>query len=237
MAKKAASPKISKGKEDKDTKRDKGGIETKEEDNDKSNSEAMKPKCINSEQQKPAKDDGDRGQGSMDADDKENNKKRKHEGEDQAEPAGKSSKSNDGEDQPEDNAISPKENEDDGKPKATKPPIDLTKPIKRARTAYFIFSDERRAEIQAKVSSSREILNHVFVPRFVCWQWSHPYTSFIMLASTPLAQGRRCCSCRSRIRSNLGKFVGGRKRSLSRKGRIRTGTSSTAIGTTQSSWN
>jgi len=52
---------------------------------------------------------------------------------------------------------SPKKKAKDDDKNEEGPPIDvvevmdLTKPIKRARTAYFIFSDERRAEIQAKV--------------------------------------------------------------------------------------
>ena len=32
--------------------------------------------------------------------------------------------------------------------------IDIHRPVKRARTAYFIFADERRPEVQAQVSSS-----------------------------------------------------------------------------------
>ncbi|CAB9521519.1 HMG (high mobility group) box [Seminavis robusta] len=36
------------------------------------------------------------------------------------------------------------------KPTAETPAIDLTRPIKKARSAYFIFGDERRPEIQAK---------------------------------------------------------------------------------------
>jgi hypothetical protein len=42
---------------------------------------------------------------------------------------------------------------DDTKRKTTEPPSSLAhRPVKRARTAYFIFADDRRAELQAKVS-------------------------------------------------------------------------------------
>ena len=44
----------------------------------------------------------------------------------------------------------------DSNPTATaaKLDIDLTKPLKKARTPYFIFSDDNRAAIQAKVNFS-----------------------------------------------------------------------------------
>jgi hypothetical protein len=32
------------------------------------------------------------------------------------------------------------------------PPVDITKPVKRARTAYLIFADDKRGEVQEKVS-------------------------------------------------------------------------------------
>jgi hypothetical protein len=46
---------------------------------------------------------------------------------------------------------------DDGPTKAPPPPappvvVDITKPVKRARTAYFIFTDDKRSEVQDKVS-------------------------------------------------------------------------------------
>jgi hypothetical protein len=46
----------------------------------------------------------------------------------------------------------------DGTTKAPPPPpppvlVDITKPVKRARTAYFIFADDKRSEVQDKVSS------------------------------------------------------------------------------------
>jgi hypothetical protein len=64
--------------------------------------------------------------------------------EERSEPGAESSNENDEEDSQQD-AAPPSANSVD------KLAIDLTKPIKKARTAYFIFSDERRAEIQAKV--------------------------------------------------------------------------------------
>jgi hypothetical protein len=65
-------------------------------------------------------------------------------GEERSEPAAETSIENNEADSQQDAA--PPSDDSDGKPS-----IDLTKPIKKARTAYFIFSDERRAEIQAKV--------------------------------------------------------------------------------------
>ena len=43
-----------------------------------------------------------------------------------------------------------KEGKENDKPKSDESALP-TKPIKRARTAYFIFADEKRAQIQAKV--------------------------------------------------------------------------------------
>jgi hypothetical protein len=35
------------------------------------------------------------------------------------------------------------------------PPVDITKPVKRARTAYLIFADDKRGEVQEKVSHKK----------------------------------------------------------------------------------
>lgn len=135
MAKKAASPKTAKAKDSK----------ANEENNDK-------------ELKSPSKATND----SIKKEDSpvsSPNKKRKAEsleGEDQAvnthndeEPA-----TVEGEGETTPNDVQNNNELDDGKPAAAeiKLEIDLTKPIKRARTAYFIFSDENRAEVQAKVS-------------------------------------------------------------------------------------
>lgn len=135
MAKKAASPKTAKAKDSK----------ANEENNDK-------------ELKSPSKATND----SIKKEDSpvsSPNKKRKAEsleGEDQTvnthndeEPA-----TVEGEGETTPNDVQNNNELDDGKPAAAeiKLEIDLTKPIKRARTAYFIFSDENRAEVQAKVS-------------------------------------------------------------------------------------
>jgi hypothetical protein len=40
--------------------------------------------------------------------------------------------------------------------------VDITKPVKRARTAYFIFADDKRSEVQDKVSRFVWCLRHFF---------------------------------------------------------------------------
>jgi hypothetical protein len=91
----------------------------------------------------------------------------------------------DEEDEPNDQE---EEDEEDGKPAAVPPKtdIDLTQPIKRARTAYFIFSDEKRAEIQAKVCGSS--VEFPFFPNFKiaipCLTHNHYYMNANQLNST-----------------------------------------------------
>lgn len=51
------------------------------------------------------------------------------------------------------NTVDTNTSNDDAKPDHEKPSIDIHRPVKRARTAYFIFADEKRSEVQLEVST------------------------------------------------------------------------------------
>ena len=134
MAKKAASPKTSKAKENKSrndsSAKDANNADEETTTTTTTNDEEMLKAAASSETTaSPTKEI----------------KKRKAEPEEED----KAAKEDDDAAQGEEGATN--DDNEDGKP-AAKLDIDLTKPIKKARTAYFIFGDEKRAEIQAKVS-------------------------------------------------------------------------------------
>jgi hypothetical protein len=76
------------------------------------------------------------------------------------------------------------------------------RPVKRARTAYFIFTDENRAEIQKKVPIDPYLIVsslHVWLTCFLsffCRVFFFPHTGYI-------ASWRKCCGGGTSFRSNV----------------------------------
>ena len=141
MAKKAASPKTAKANESKS--RNDGNSKDKEAKDDSSPAKG----AGTADDDKKTRQDSNSEDHDTSRSPGKDNRKRKAEmiGEDE----GNEASNNDG---AEGEATPNDDNEEDGKPAAAASlDIDLTKPIRRARTPYFIFSDENRAAIQAKV--------------------------------------------------------------------------------------
>lgn len=142
---KAGSPKADKGKENTDIMQQQNSTTRGDEKtNDSGTEEPLKPKALVDENH-PFEETTESG-----ANEKPSPKKRKADDEAAQDDTAASRGTADGD------AAQEQDDEDtygDSKPKAQEAsaPFDLSQPIKRARTAYFIFSDEHRAEIQAKV--------------------------------------------------------------------------------------
>lgn len=169
MANKSASPKKNLGKENQNDNQQQQHQEVAaslKENNDiqaENSEQATKPAslAVDPEDKKdngtndPVDDAPAAMETEEDVDNNGDSKKRKHDDEETTDNANPTEDEEEKADDEEAPVNEEDKDEDDSKPAAKKlielpPDFDLTQPIKKARTAYFIFMDERRPEVQAK---------------------------------------------------------------------------------------
>lgn len=123
------------------------------------------------------------------------------------------------------------ETEESDQKAAPKPPVLPPRPIKRARTAYFIFTDEKRPQVQSEVSTFIQSLCSVDPIRKM--RTKGPclfYLILVFVLCLPVASWGRCGYRRTDHGATVGDIDARREGKLPTKVGPRTGTSRQGTG-------